>query len=153
DLGMHRLKGVGEEQIWQVHSPGLRVEFPPIRTLQPERHNLPLPPGPYLGRDADINQWLELLRRPNVRLPPLVGAGGMGKSRSALHLAELLADDFRDGVWFVPLEETSSAEGMIQRIANELRLAFKATSPDAGRAADPVPAAEQLRNYLRDREL
>src|SRR5207248_65145 len=49
-LGVHRLRGVGEETLWQVHYPQLRRGFPPLNTLDPERHNLPLPVTPFVGR-------------------------------------------------------------------------------------------------------
>ncbi len=143
DLGLHRLKGVGEEHLWQVHHPGLETSFPPLRTLSPERHNLPLPPTPYVGHGDDIKAWSAILQSPATRLVTLHGFGGIGKTRTALQLGELAIDDFADGVWWVPLHNVSSGEEMIQRIAEQLRVHLQ-----------PQPTVrEQVWNFHRDRQL
>ena len=89
DCGLHRLKGVGEMQLWQVCHPALPAVFPPLDTLSPERHNLPSPTTPLIGREAESAALRDLLCRPNTRLLTLLGFGGMGKTRLALQLAEL----------------------------------------------------------------
>lgn len=142
DLSVHRLKGVGEERIWQVCHPDLRREFPPIKTLNPERHNLPLPPTPYVGREKEIAQWCELLQQPTTRLLTLLAFGGMGKTRSALQIGELCADSFPDGVWWIELEEAHTGEEAIQRIANQLRIYLR---PQA-------PVKDQLKEFLRGKD-
>lgn len=143
DLGEHRLKGVGEERLWQLVHPDLLPNFPPLKTLSPERHNLPLPPTPYVGREKDIEAWTHLLRQPGTRVLTLIAFGGMGKTRSALHLAELVTDDFDDGVWWVDLQEARSGESMVQRIAYHLRLPLQ-----------PQPSVrEQVWAYLREKRL
>lgn len=143
DLGVHRLKGVGEERLWQVLHPHLPGEFPPLKTLSPERHNLPLPPTPFIGREEQIEEWRGLLLEPTTRLLTLVGFGGMGKTRSALQLAELCADAFAQGVRWVEAEEDRTGDAMIERIAYQLRLHLE----------PPQSAKEQLLNYLRQQEL
>jgi predicted ATPase/class 3 adenylate cyclase len=141
--GTHRLRGVGEEHLWQALHPGLPRDFPPLRTLNPERHNLPLPPTPFIGREAEIAAWHERLLRPATRLLTLTGFGGMGKTRAALHLAELCAGEFADGVWWIALEEARTAGDVIRRIVRQMRVPVQ-----------PHPATEvQLANYLSDRRL
>ncbi len=143
DCGLHRLKGVGEDQLWQLQAPDLLQEFPPLKTLDPERHNLPVPPTPYLGREHDIRAWLEKLRQPATRLLTLTGFGGLGKTRSALYLAELSLEDYKDGVWWVEAEEARTGDEMLQRIAGALHLPPQSQ----------MPAREQVSRFLRERNL
>src|ERR1044072_1030589 len=52
DLGEHRLKDVvGAERIYQLVAAPLRAEFPPLTSLDPPRHNLPVQPTPLVGRE------------------------------------------------------------------------------------------------------
>ena len=51
DLGEHRLKDLlHAERIYQIVAPGLPAEFPPIKTLDRQRHNLPEQPTALVGR-------------------------------------------------------------------------------------------------------
>jgi len=143
DLGPHRLKGVGEERLWQLTHPDLSTTFPPLNTLDARRHNLPLASTPYVGRDEELREWIELLLRPETRLLTLAGFGGMGKTRTALQMAELSLERFPDGVWWVDLQEALNGEGVIQRLAYQLRLHLQ---------PQPSPR-EQVWSYLRDREM
>lgn len=68
---------------------------------EPALGNLPLRMNALLGRDSEITRLEELLG--TVRLLTLVGAGGVGKTRLALRLAERAADAFPDGVWVCDL--------------------------------------------------
>lgn len=143
DLGRHRLKGVGEESLWQVTHPELPERFPPLKTMAGARHNLPVPHTTFVGRDEEISGWSELLRSPEVRLLSLLGFGGQGKTRLGLQLAETVVEHFADGVWWVELEEARDSGAMIDRIAHELRIHLQ-----------PQPTVrEQVFNFHRDREL
>ncbi len=134
DCGRHRLKGVGEERLRQVVVPGLPVEFPALSTLQPDRHNLPLPLTPIIGREPQIAEWRALLLGSKAspvratRLLTLKGFGGMGKSRAALDLAEECVGAFADGVWWIGLEEVHSADEMFAGIARGLAIPLLAQS-------------------------
>ena len=143
DCGLHRLKGVGEDQLWQVQAPDLIQEFPPLKTLDPQRHNLPVSATPFLGREEEMRAWLEKLRQPQTRLLTLTGFGGMGKTRAALQLAELCLDDYKDGVWWVEAEEARTGEEVLQRIAYTRRLP---PQPE-------IPVREQVLRFLRERSL
>ena len=48
---------------------------------------LPRQPTPFLGRERELGDVLRLLRRDEVRLLTLTGAGGSGKTRLALQAA------------------------------------------------------------------
>jgi predicted ATPase len=96
DLGRHRLKDLSApEQIYQLGDD----DFPPLKSLH--QTNLPIPVTQFLGRERELPELLELLG--NTRLLTLTGPGGTGKTRLALQGAALAADDYPDGVWWVPL--------------------------------------------------
>jgi predicted ATPase/Tfp pilus assembly protein PilF len=104
DLGEHRLKDLTRpEHLFQL---GL-VEFPPLRSLN--LVNLPLQPTPLVGRTAEVTAATGLVRG-GARLVSLTGPGGSGKTRLALQVAAELADEFPDGVWFVPLQSVDRPE-------------------------------------------
>ena len=97
DLGPHRLKDLSApEQIFQLGD----NDFPPLKTLY--RTNLPVVGGAFVGRDSEIEETRALLR--SHRLVTLTGAGGSGKTRLAIHLAAAAAEEFPDGVFWVPLQ-------------------------------------------------
>jgi predicted ATPase/DNA-binding CsgD family transcriptional regulator len=64
---------------------------------------LPTPLTSFIGRQREIALVVDTLRSPGVRLVTLTGPGGVGKTRLALRAATEVADDYPDGVWFVPL--------------------------------------------------
>ena len=82
-------------QIW----PGVQNAPAPI-------HSPPGLPGyltPLLGRAWEAAQLTQLLREDRVRLLTLLGPGGVGKTRLAVHVAADLGDTYPDGVVLVPL--------------------------------------------------
>jgi non-specific serine/threonine protein kinase len=64
---------------------------------------LPRPLTPFLGRERELGELLELLLSEDVRLLTLSGPGGTGKTRLALRAAEEAAPAFADGVYWVAL--------------------------------------------------
>jgi predicted ATPase/DNA-binding SARP family transcriptional activator len=61
----------------------------------------PLPGSSLVGRATVIADLLGHLKR--ARLVTLTGPGGVGKTRVALHAAQVLATTYPDGVWFCDL--------------------------------------------------
>src|SRR4029453_10607938 len=104
DLGEHRLKDLMPSQrLFQLAVPELDEEFPPLRSLDNHLTNLPLQPTPLVGREREIREVADLLRRPGVPVVTLTGTGGTGKTRLGVHVAADLVDEFDDGVFFVTL--------------------------------------------------
>jgi len=66
--------------------------------------NLPLQPTPFIGRERELAELVELIRSKRRRLITLTGAGGTGKTRLAIEAVTQLEDDYPDGVWWVPLQ-------------------------------------------------
>lgn len=102
DLGEHRLADLGRpERAFQVTHPQLPVTFPPLRSLDAYRHNLPLAVTAFIGRERELEQVGELLGA--CRLVTLTGIGGVGKTRLALQVASAALEAFSDGVFLVEL--------------------------------------------------
>jgi predicted ATPase/class 3 adenylate cyclase len=96
DLGEHRLKDIdAAERLYQLG----HEDFPPPRT--PNFSNLPVTPTPLIGREREREEVTTLLR--HHRLVTLVGPGGSGKTRLALHVATTAIEEFSGGVYWVPL--------------------------------------------------
>src|SRR5262249_54908136 len=60
---------------------------------------------------------------PSSRLLTLTGAGGSGKTRLALRVAERYAAEYPDGTWFVPFADITDPELIAPSICQTLELA------------------------------
>jgi predicted ATPase len=97
DLGEHRLKDFPEPiSIYQLGD----ERFPPLKTIS--NTNLPRPASTFVGREAEVQAVVELLR-DGARLLTLTGPGGSGKTRLALEAAASLVPAFKAGVFWVGL--------------------------------------------------
>ncbi len=144
DLGEQRLRDLLEpERVYQLLHPDLPDRFPPLKTLGSRPNNLPRQPTSFLGREEDVRQVVDLLRREEVQLLTLTGPGGTGKTRLALQAAAELLDDFADGVFFVPLAPLTDPNLVPSAIASALGL----------RDTGERPLIERLEVYFADKEL
>ena len=117
DLGEHRFKDLAApERVFQL---GDGV-FPPLRSLV--RTNLPVPATPFLGRDEELAEVVELLRRDDLRLLTLSGPGGTGKTRLALQAAAEEAESYPDGLWWVSLAPLRGAHLLVSSLAQVLQV-------------------------------
>jgi predicted ATPase/class 3 adenylate cyclase len=115
DLGEHRLKDLAApERIYQLGT----EKFPPLKSLH--RTNLPIPATPFLGREHELAEVLELLAHDGVRLLTLTGPGGMGKTRLGLQAAADDAERYPDGVFWVPLAAVRDPELVLETAAHVL---------------------------------
>jgi predicted ATPase len=102
DLGEHRLRDIEQpEHLLQLVVDGLRADFPPPRAASTRFDLLPVELSSFVGREAELERAGALLT--GTRLLTLTGPGGTGKTRLAIRVAALAADEFADGVAFVAL--------------------------------------------------
>jgi len=122
DLGEHRLKDLtGPQRLYQLGA----GEFKPLRTLY--RTNLPVPGTPFLGREAELAEVCALVRGGGY--VTLTGPGGTGKTRLAAQAAAEVADDFPDGVWWVPLSAVSDPALVLGAVAQAMDVQEEAGVP------------------------
>ena len=167
-LGEFALKDLDRaEQVFQLVAPGLRREFPPLRSRL--RENLWVVPSAlrthyFTGREellASLNQRLADRRRAS-----LSGLGGVGKTQLALEYATRHRYEYDDGVFWVNAETLGSLTNSFAQITSVLNLT-PATSNDQEqmfRAAlewfaahdrwliifDNVESADDVRRFVPD---
>lgn len=103
--------------------------------------NLPAPVTPLVGRELELAAASALLRREDVRLLTMTGAGGTGKTRLALAVADDLLGDFEDGVWLVTLAPVRDPELVASTVAGALGV----------EESGGTSLLEDLKAHLRDR--
>lgn len=128
NLGTHRLRDLTEpETLFQLWAPQLQKDFPPLRTLDFRPNNLPVQLSSFVGREPEQYELRELLSQK--QLVTVCGPGGIGKTRLALQVAAELLEAFSDGVWFVPLANTSDPSLIAHTIAAALDINEAAGEP------------------------
>jgi predicted ATPase/class 3 adenylate cyclase len=142
DLGLHRLKDLGEpERVFEATHPDIPDDHPPIAGLDAHRHNLPIQLSSFVGRETELASLAEHL--VEHRLVTLIGPPGIGKSRLALQAAADRLGDFEDGAFLVELAAVRDTEAMIGAISASVQ-------------AQPHPRAPMhatLCQHLADRRL
>jgi predicted ATPase/DNA-binding SARP family transcriptional activator/Tfp pilus assembly protein PilF len=109
------------------------------------RTNIPAPLTSFVGRIAEQSAVRTLLEA--ARLLTLTGAGGCGKTRLALRVANDLADTFADGVWLVELAATAAGD-------LDLALPARALAAVLGVAEEPDrPLVDTLTAFLGPRRV
>jgi predicted ATPase/DNA-binding NarL/FixJ family response regulator len=117
--------------------------LPRLATRSNPPNNLPAQFSTFIGREREVVEVLELLRRPGVRLVTLTGPGGVGKTRLAIHAAGGLDADFEDGVFWVSLASIAEPSLLTSAIAETLDV----------REVRGVSLLRTLQASLRDRML
>jgi predicted ATPase/class 3 adenylate cyclase len=138
DLGEHRLKDLSAPQrLFQLGS----GDFPRPRTLY--LTNLPVPATEFLGRDRELEDVVAKLRN-GIRLLTLTGPGGTGKTRLALQAAAEAADEFAEGVWWVPLAALRDAGLVLRHTAQTLDVVEQPDRPLAEVLAETLNGKRML---------
>jgi predicted ATPase/DNA-binding winged helix-turn-helix (wHTH) protein len=116
--------------ILTVHGRGYRLAMPAVGTTR-TIGNIPHMLGALTGREVELGNVLKRVRRDRLLL--ISGLSGTGKTRLACAAARLLAEDFGDGQWLVPLSglAIADAESLTNRIGIALAI---------GGNANPMPA-------------
>ncbi|MFL5641023.1 MAG: ATP-binding protein [Chloroflexota bacterium] len=122
DLGAHRLRSLDgpAQRIYQVTGPGLIRDFPPPRTGDAPRNNIPLEVTSFVGREREIEQATRMLDQSS--LLTLTGPGGVGKTRIGLRLARTLLDRFEDGTWIVECGSLSDPSFLLPAVVSAVGL-------------------------------
>jgi predicted ATPase/class 3 adenylate cyclase len=142
DLGTHRLKDLSEpEPTYQVVAPGLRTDFPALRSMDSRPNNLPFQISTFVGREQELRELRDALAER--RLVTIVGSGGIGKTRLALQVAADVIERFGDGAWLVSLARLGTGDLIGQATADVLRV----------REAPQERIDETLARDLADRQI
>lgn len=102
---------------------------------------LPAEVTSFVGRKTDLAAVEERLAHGGT--VTLVGTGGVGKTRLALHVARRVCDRYRDGVGLVELASVTDPQAVVWTVGAALRI------PDGSADA----SADTLAAALADREL
>jgi predicted ATPase/class 3 adenylate cyclase len=101
-LGPKRLRDIAKPvDTFQVQAPGLRIDFPPLKTLDSTPGNLRTAATSFVGRESELAELETVLKAQ--RLVTLTGVGGVGKTRLALEVAARSSDSFPDGAFVIEL--------------------------------------------------
>lgn len=145
ERGRVRLKGFPDtiRVIQILPEDELPAGFPPLVSPVARPSNLPLQLTPFIGRQREVAAASHLLRREEVRLLTLTGPGGTGKTRLALHVAEMVSEDFERGVYFVSLASVSDFRLIAPTIAGTLKV----------KERPGQPLLDTLQDYLHDKKM
>lgn len=114
-------------------------------TNTPVKTNLPAEPNAFVGRERDVGDLGRLLE--SMRAVTLCGAGGIGKTRLALHVAHTMLGTGPDGVWFVELADVrldGTTEPIARRVATVLAVAEEDGRPLTETLADALHTSTAL---------
>ena len=143
DLGEHHLKDLAQpERVFQLVAADLPSEFPPLRSLSSLPQNLPTHLASFVGRDEEIHEISDLL--VEHRVVTIVGAGGVGKTRTSLEVAARALGAYDDGVWLVELAPLRDASLIAATVARTLNLRLTTDEDQAHALASAIGQLELL---------
>jgi predicted ATPase/DNA-binding SARP family transcriptional activator len=123
----------------EFQPPSLPTSLPPRSRL----HRFPAQFTSFVGREAELHTVVGQLCMPDCRLVTLVGAGGMGKTRLSVQVAQRLVQndevEFAEGLYFVDCSPLIRVEDVPSTIAMAVGLALQGGSS----------ATEQVHAFLR----
>ncbi len=106
-------------------------------------NNLPSFGTTFVGRQKEILQTIEYLQTKNRRMVTIVGPGGVGKTRLALHVGQDQLFAFKDGVYWISLDAVETSNALPGNIANALGIELPAKGD----------AQTHVLNFLRHRDI
>src|SRR5579864_2755203 len=109
------------DTVW-LHGDAPDVGLPPSQ--------LPTELTSFIGREYEIDEVAQRLR--GTRLLTLIGAGGIGKTRLALEVAQQSSAEFSDGARFVNLAPVSDPALAAQAVLGGLGLRQERDRPPLG---------------------
>jgi predicted ATPase/class 3 adenylate cyclase/tetratricopeptide (TPR) repeat protein len=116
-LGRFRLRDFDESvRLYEVVDDELRMEFPGVRAVPSDRHNISRHLTETIGRGDVVSALADHVEAG--RVVTLVGPGGVGKTRIARDLATALAPKWDDGVWLVDLTAVNESGLVTAAIAD-----------------------------------
>ncbi len=113
----------------------------PKTPAAPPPRRLPRPLSGLIGREREIEEIASSLAA--MRLLTLTGPGGVGKTRLAIAVAEAVAEEYPDGVFFVDLAPLANPDLIAQAVASALEV----------REQPGTPLPEMLHNHLQTKAL
>src|SRR5258706_278617 len=142
DMGERQLKDmIHPEHIYQLVIANLPSAFPPIKTLDISRHNIPAQMTSFIGREKELAEIKQTLNEH--RLVTLTGPGGAGKTRLGLQVGSECLNQFSDGVWLAELAPVTDPTLISQTLFSIFNL-----REDSHRRAHEI-----LIEYLRVKDL
>jgi predicted ATPase/DNA-binding winged helix-turn-helix (wHTH) protein len=116
------------------------VEDAPQTESSGSQHNLPSPISEFTGRNKELGAVRALLAES--RLITILGAGGIGKTRTAIEAVRHIRADYAQGVWYIDLTALQGGVRIASYIANALDI-----------DAHSVDPSSDLITALREREV
>jgi predicted ATPase/transcriptional regulator with XRE-family HTH domain len=98
----------------------------PIDVAQ-TRQNLPLQRTSLVGRETDIANIARIVLHD--RLVTVTGAGGMGKTRTAIAVADILLERVPAGVWLIELAPVLETSSVAAAVAGALNVQVSSSRP------------------------